>query len=171
MTGLNSHPGEGNDFCLLNWGDRTSKRNTQACTITNSRITPALSAFSRVCTNLSTHLTIVTFKHARVLRTGVWSPRSQGQNAAHVWSVFSLFYGSTAHPGCLLKKCKCWHWQLQHSATQASLSTSKFLLTGYMGLILYSTAVATTSWSTLEGYYGGYSAATACTVASQPFVT
>ena len=39
-----------------------------------------------------------------------------------------------------------------------------------MGLILRSTAVATTSQSTVEGTRG-YSTATVCTVASQPSVT
>ena len=52
--------------------------------------------------------------------------------------------------------------------------TSKFLLTGYVGLILHSTAVATTSQSTVEGTMRvlcSYCIATAYAVASQPFVT
>ena len=35
---------------------------------------------------------VVTFKHAGVLRLGMQSPRFRGQNAACVWSVFSLNY-------------------------------------------------------------------------------
>ena len=41
--------------------------------------------------------------------------------------------------------------------------TFRFLLTGYIGLILRSTAVATANQSTLEGTIG-YSAVSACTV-------